>query len=205
MLASISGRSAMKQLHAPLIRIHRMTPEQCRRAGGTLHIKIATHKTHFGQVLMASNEQGICALRFIDGSGPLAMEKLRGCFPYAQFSTGEDAHQQAAMRHFGAERPAGSPLHLHLQGSLFQLEVWESLLRIPFGQVVSYGQIARELHRPGAARAVGTAIGSNPVAVLIPCHRVLRSNGALGGYRWGAARKAELIAWESKQQASAAV
>lgn len=200
---SASGLSGTGRLHDLFITLDGMTPGEFRRGGATLQIRTAIHETHFGRALIASTARGICSLSFVDDDNESAsLESLERRFPNAALTRGTDAHQQAALRCFGGTGRGLGPVQLHLQGSPFQLKVWESLLRIPSGRLATYAQIAGELGRPGAARAVGTAIGSNPVAVLIPCHRVIRSSGALGGYRWGLPRKAALIGWESAQQAS---
>ncbi|TCO78205.1 bifunctional transcriptional activator/DNA repair enzyme AdaA [Chromatocurvus halotolerans] len=201
--ASASGLSGTGRLHDLFITLDGMTPGEFRRGGATLQIRTAIHETHFGRVRIASTARGICSLSFVDYDNESAsLERLERRFPNAALTRGTDAHQQAALRCFGGTGRGLGPVQLHLQGSPFQLKVWESLLRIPSGRLATYAQIAGELGRPGAARAVGTAIGSNPVAVLIPCHRVIRSSGALGGYRWGLPRKAALIGWESAQRAS---
>ncbi len=190
------------RLHDLFITLDGMTPDEFRRGDATLQIRTAVHETHFGRVLIASTGRGICSLSFVDDDNESAMlEALGRQFPNAVLTCGTDAQQQAALRCFGGSGRMQEPVQLHVQGSPFQLKVWESLLRIPSGRLVTYAQIAGELGNPGAARAVGAAIGSNPVAVLIPCHRVIRSCGALGGYRWGLPRKAALIGWESAQQA----
>ncbi|MFN2329608.1 MAG: bifunctional transcriptional activator/DNA repair enzyme AdaA [Chromatocurvus sp.] len=199
--ATASGLSGAGRLHDLFISIDGMTPGEFRRGGATLQIKTAVHETQFGEILMASTGRGICGLSFVDNDRHLLIETLEHRFPHAAFTQGTDAHQRAALSCFGGSGQAGSPVRLHLQGSPFQLKVWESLLRIPPGRLATYAQIAEAIGRSGAARAVGTAIGSNPVAVLIPCHRVIRASGALGGYRWGLPRKAALIGWESAQRA----
>lgn len=199
--ASASGLSGTGRLHDLFISVDGMTPGEFRGGGATLHIKTAIHETHFGQIFMASTGRGICELCFLDNDSHSVMELLERRLPHARFRPGTDAHQEAALSCFGGSGRADRPVRLHLQGSPFQLKVWESLLRIPPGRLATYAQIADAIGRSGSARAVGTAIGRNPVALLIPCHRVIRASGALGGYRWGLPRKAALIGWESAQRA----
>ncbi|MEQ8516081.1 MAG: methylated-DNA--[protein]-cysteine S-methyltransferase [Chromatocurvus sp.] len=198
-----AGLSGSGRLHDLFVSIDGMTPGEFRRGGAALSISMATHDTRFGRVLIASTGRGICAISFVDDGGECeAMQSLQRRFPHAVFRADDDANQRAALTWFGT---AGQPeaVRLHLNGTPFQLKVWESLLRVPAGRLASYAQIADAAGQPGAARAVGSAIGSNPVALLIPCHRVIRASGALGGYRWSLPRKAALIGWESAQQAIA--
>ena len=126
-----------------------------------------------------------------------ALSTLTSHFPNAQFSQKKDAIQENALRIFRNEPSQLNQIKLHLKGSDFQLKVWETLLKIPSGNLATYGMIATEIEKPKASRAVGTAIGSNPVAFLIPCHRVIQSTGLFGGYMWGSTRKTAIIGWEA--------
>ncbi|GAB3370083.1 methylated-DNA--[protein]-cysteine S-methyltransferase [Spongiibacter taiwanensis] len=201
--AHSAGLSGSGRLHDLFVKIEGMTPGEYRQGGEGLTIRHSVADSPFGQVLVASTDKGVCHLAFEDETTK-ALAELQHRFPKASYVAGQDAHQRAALTIF---RPAGetggtqpvplSTIKLHLQGTPFQLKVWESLLRIPEGQLRSYGHLAHALGQPKASRAVGTAIGSNPVAFLIPCHRVIQASGKLGGYRWGPTRKSALIAWEA--------
>lgn len=126
-----------------------------------------------------------------------ALSNLKSHFPGASFLEKTDGMQLSALDIFRYEPSEINQLKLHLKGSEFQLKVWETLLKIPSGKLATYGMIANKIDKPKASRAVGTAIGSNPVAFLIPCHRVIQSTGAFGGYMWGTTRKTAMIGWEA--------
>ena len=126
-------------------------------------------------------------------------ENLKNKFPNAVFSRKIDLLQQNALFIFQNDWRKLSEIKLHLKGTDFQLKVWETLLKIPMGQLSTYGSISKQIEKPNASRAVGTAIGSNPVAFLIPCHRVIQSSGTFGGYMWGNTRKTAIIGWEVAQ------
>ena len=126
-----------------------------------------------------------------------ALHKLQTHFPKAKYKQMVDLIQQNALYIFRHDWSKLSEVKLHLKGTEFQLKVWETLLKIPMGQLATYGKIAEGIYKPAASRAVGTAIGNNPVAYLIPCHRVIQSTGTLGGYMWGSTRKAAIIGWEA--------
>lgn len=149
--------------------------------------------TSFGNILIANTEKGICYLVFFDDDAQ-AFNEFKSSFPNAQLHKQANDIQQKALQFFLKEI---TPLNLHLKGSPFQLKVWEKLLQIPLGGHTTYGAIAEEIADKNAARAVGTAIGKNPVAFLIPCHRVVQAGGKLSNYRWGKERKAALLAWEA--------
>jgi AraC family transcriptional regulator of adaptative response/methylated-DNA-[protein]-cysteine methyltransferase len=120
-------------------------------------------------------------------------------FPNASYTQIADLHQQQALFIFTQDWDQLSTIKLHLKGTPFQLKVWETLLKIPMGAVSSYGRIAKALNTPGASRAVGSAIGDNPVAFIIPCHRVIQSSGKIGQYHWGSTRKTAMVGWEAAQ------
>ena len=130
---------------------------------------------------------------------------LRDRWPRASIQWNDDAMEGVASQVFqyGNRFPGKNPLQAHVRGTRFQVRVWRALLDVPQGALVSYGQLARAAGRPGAARAVGVALGSNPLAYLIPCHRVIRETGVLGGYRWGPVRKRAMVAWESAPRSAA--
>jgi len=191
-----SGLSDTGRLHDLFVKIEVMTPEEYKNNGEKLSINYSFSESLFGGVLVASTHKGICYLCFADDE-QLAFSELEKRFPKAGFIQQTDGIQQNALQVFTAERSKINPIKLHLKGTDFQLKVWEALLKIPMGNLTTYGTIAALIQKPKAARTVGTAIGSNPVAFLIPCHRVIQSSGVIGGYMWGTARKTALIGWEA--------
>jgi len=174
-----------------------MTPSQLRRGARGLRVRALSRPCSLGHVLVAATERGVCAIAFADEAEPLA-EELRRRFPEAEIEPGDDRVAELAAAVVAAidgSAPAAE-VPLDLLGTAFQQRVWRALRDIPRGATVSYAELARRIGAPRAVRAVGTACGANPVAVLVPCHRVLRGDGALGGYRWGLARKKALLARE---------
>jgi AraC family transcriptional regulator of adaptative response/methylated-DNA-[protein]-cysteine methyltransferase len=195
--ALAAGLSGPGRLHDLLVTCEGVTPGEYRALGQGVEITWGVHPTPFGESLIASTRRGICRLSFIEESGrEAALEEMRAGWPQAQFRRDQADTAPLIARAFD---PANRtrPLHLWVKGSNFQIKVWEALLRIAPGRLVSYRDIASSIGVPQAARAVGGAVGANPVAVLIPCHRVIRSAGELGDYRWGLNRKRALIAREA--------
>ncbi len=191
-----TGLSGTSRLHDLFVKIEGMTPAEYKNGGKSLSINYSFAKSPFGNILVGSTNKGICHLAFSED--PLvALEILKGHFPNANFTQATDAIQQEALSIFSQDWNKLNQIKLHLKGTDFQLKVWETLLKIPMGQLSTYGAIAAGIQNPNASRAVGTAIGSNPVAFLIPCHRVIQSSGAFGGYMWGNTRKTAIIGWES--------
>ena len=193
-----TGLSSTSRLHDLFIQIEGMTPAEYKQGGQHLAIHYSFAETLFGEVLVASTHKGICALSFVEDQAE-ALQQLKLQFPKAQLVEQIDEFQTNALAFFQKDWEQLPEIKLHLKGTDFQLKVWQSLLRIPMGQLSSYGQIAQNIDHAKAARAVGTAVGSNPVAFLIPCHRVIRSTGLLGGYEWGTLRKTAMIDWEGAQ------
>lgn len=161
-----------------------------------LTINYSFAETIFGEMLIASTLKGVCYLAFVTKGHEAVFSELADNFPSATFNQCTDVFQQKALAALSMEKGNIETVPLHLKGTEFQLSVWKELLRIPLGEVTSYGKIAATLQKPKACRAVGTAVGDNPVSVLIPCHRVLRTDGTLGGYHWGLERKTLLLNWE---------
>ncbi|CAH0993102.1 Bifunctional transcriptional activator/DNA repair enzyme Ada [Sinobacterium norvegicum] len=196
-----TGLSGTGRLHDLFVSIEAMTPGEFKRGGLDLAIDYDFVATGFGRVLVASTSKGVCYLAFVDEAieeDSQAVDKLRQRYPTARLEARQTALQQQAVAAISQlSQPGQQPLKLHLSGTPFQLKVWQALLKIPLGQLTSYGSIANEINRSSAARAVGTAIGANPVALLIPCHRVIQQSGVSGSYRWGGERKAALIGWEA--------
>lgn len=196
-----TGLSGTSRLHELFISIEGMSPAEYRNGGQNLHISYTFAGTPFGMVIAASTSKGLCYLTFEDDKSS-AVSKLAAKFPLALLTETATEHQENALRIFRNDWTALPQIKLHLKGSAFQLKVWEALLKIPMGGLSTYGSIAREINAPGASRAVGTAIGSNPVAFLIPCHRVIQTSGTLGGYMWGPTRKTAILGWESARSLS---
>jgi len=190
-----TGLSGTSRLHDLFINIEGMTPAEYKNGGKNLAINYSFAESPFGNLLVASTGKGICRMAFYEDE-PAAFSGLQTHFPNAQFNQKLDLIQQNALFIFQNDWSKLHQIKLHLKGTDFQLKVWETLLKIPMGQVATYGAIAHTIAQPTASRAVGTAIGSNPVAFLIPCHRVIQSTGLLGGYRWGNTRKTAMIGWE---------
>lgn len=178
------------------INIQKITPDQYEDKNGKITIYYQYSDTAFGEILVASTHKGVCYLGFQDKENQ-AFDDLKSRFPNANFIPKADTFQQEALNILQGSLENIQPISLHLKGTDFQLKVWEKLLQIPFGKLATYGEIAQKLGNPNASRAVGTAIGSNPIAFLIPCHRVIQSSGKLGGYMWGLNRKKALIGWEA--------
>lgn len=192
-----TGLSGTGRLHDLFVNLEGMTPGEYKNGGELLNITYQFAETLFGTVLIAATQKGLCHLMFINTHNE-ALEELRNRFPKATFLEGQHPfHEQALQLLNGMEINPKSPIRLHLKGTAFQLKVWEALLRIPNGELSSYGKLASVIEQPTASRAVGTAIGDNPIAYLIPCHRVLQASGKLGGYRWGTPRKSLMIGWEA--------
>lgn len=175
----------------PTIEIIPFTPHN-----DTEGIRYSYHDSPFGGLLIASTSIGICFVSFIKNKIE-ALQELSMEFPNGTFILRENESHFAVLNYFKLKPTPLSPLQLHLKGTPFQLKVWENLLKIPKGNLTTYGSIATTLKQPNASRAIGTAIGKNPIAFLIPCHRVVQKSGKWGGYRWGIERKALLIAWEA--------
>jgi len=192
--ATAVGLSAPARLHDLSVTLRAMTPGELRRGGGGLVIRWSRAPTLLGEAFAATTERGLCALQLAE---PHPEGWLRARWPRATLVEDPNAGREALDVLRGAAR-ARAPLALHVRGTPFQVRVWQALLEhCGAGETTTYGELAAAMGRTGAARAVGGAVGANPIAVLIPCHRVLRRHGALGGYRWGLPRKRILLAWES--------
>jgi AraC family transcriptional regulator, regulatory protein of adaptative response / methylated-DNA-[protein]-cysteine methyltransferase len=191
-----TGLSGTGRLHDLFVNIQGMTPAEYKNGGEKLSINYSFANSPFGNILAASTSKGICHLSFYTNQDDV-LSALKNEFPHAEYKQYTDSIQQNALYIFNFERKKLNEIKLHLKGTKFQLKVWESLLKIPVGRLSTYGNIAKEIKQPNASRGVGSAIGKNPVAYLIPCHRVIKSSGILSGYRWGTARKAAIIGWEA--------
>jgi AraC family transcriptional regulator of adaptative response/methylated-DNA-[protein]-cysteine methyltransferase len=164
-----------------------------------LHISYSFQKTDFGKIIVGSTEKGICYIAFIEDEEK-AVADLSKRLEAAKIEKKQDSHHQIALQYFQKEQTNLPEIKLHIKGTEFQMEVWKALLQLPFGKLASYNKIATQIGKPKASRAVGTAIGKNPIAYIIPCHRVVQTNGQLGGYMWGIERKAAILRWEHENK-----
>lgn len=191
-----TGLSSSSRLHELFVNIEHMTPAEYKNGGAALIIHYSIQHSPFGHVCVASTAKGICHIAFI-ATEQEALQSIQHYFPKATSMNKEETSHKDVLQFFNNIFPLSSPLHLHLKGTTFQLKVWEALLKIPMGQLNTYGEIAEKIGHPKSSRAVGTAIGSNPIAYLIPCHRVIQTSGLFGGYMWGPVRKTAIIGWEN--------
>lgn len=196
-----TGLSSTSRLHDLFVNIEGMTPAEYKQGAKKLQINYSFAESPFGPLIVASTSKGVCYMAFEQDEGR-AFNDLRLKFPNAVFQRKLDLLQQNALFIFQNDWSKLPEIKLHLKGTDFQLKVWESLLKIPMGQLSTYGNIADQIGNPHASRAVGSAIGHNPVAYLIPCHRVIQSSGNFGGYMWGTNRKAAIIGWEGVRSKS---
>jgi AraC family transcriptional regulator of adaptative response/methylated-DNA-[protein]-cysteine methyltransferase len=194
-----TGLSGTGRLHDLFIQMEGMTPAEFKNGGRNLSIQYSFADSPFGKVIVASTSKGICHMAFEEDEDQ-ALWNLQQKFPFAKYQNLFDDLQANALSIFQTDWTQLKQIKLHLKGTEFQLKVWEALLKIPFAGVSTYGKIADQIGQPTASRAVGTAIGSNPVAFLIPCHRVIQSTGHLGGYMWGKTRKTAMLGWEAAKR-----
>ena len=196
------GLSGPGRLHDLFVNVDAVTPGEYKAFGEGIEVRWGLHPTAFGDCVLAQTERGICHLSFVDGDADANLARLEHDWKRSRLVEDAAATAETCRRIFAAPR-GGQPLPLVLKGTNFQLKVWTALLRVPEGSLTSYGDLARHVCTPRATRAVASAVAANPVAYLIPCHRVLRKSGALGGYAWGEARKRAMLGWESARQAAA--
>lgn len=190
------GLSGNGRLHDLFIRIEACTPGEFKRRGKGLNIKYSELTTPFGSALIAETDIGICQLTFLDGlTSPLSI--LQKSFPQASFTEQPGIYSQMVQQYFSDWIIPNQKIVLDLKGTPFQIQVWKALLSIPSSSFFSYQNIANQINNPKAVRAVGTAIGKNPIAYLIPCHRVIRQTGEMGGYRWTTERKKIINGFEA--------
>lgn len=206
--AFASGLSGPARLHDLFISTEGVTPGEYKTGGYSLQITYGIHSTPFGPALLANTRRGLCHLSFLPSDlEPDAARAIAGLeeeWPGANLVEDPAATAELARAVFYPHdsEPPKAPLSLFLKGTNHQIKVWNALLRIPWGTVTTYGKLAKVLGAPGSARAVGSAVGKNPLAYLIPCHRVIRQTGAFGEYRWGAQRKKAILGWEAGQKVS---
>ncbi|MFT7134619.1 methylated-DNA--[protein]-cysteine S-methyltransferase [Sulfitobacter sp.] len=192
------GLSGSGRLHDLFLRWEAMSPGEFARKGAGLEISWGWFDSPFGPALVMGTDRGICGLAFSAETGEAeAMEDLRSRWPGATFVENPALLHDWVQTAFGARAGSGDKAPMYLIGAPFQIKVWEALLSIPSGNVTTYSEIAQNIGTPKAVRAVGTAVGRNPISWLIPCHRALRKSGGLGGYHWGIPVKRALLAYES--------
>jgi len=196
------GLSSLGRLHDLFVNTEAVTPGEYKSRGAGLTIRYGLHPTTFGECLIAATERGICHLSFVQTSEGNTIDNLVADWKQAKMIEDYNTTAPLIARIFAAPEVGSASykkdqrLSLHLRGTNFQIKVWEALLNIPTGSVTTYEHIAAQIGNPNAVRAVGTAIGHNPIAVLVPCHRVIRKAGEFGNYRYGSARKKALLARE---------
>lgn len=201
-----SGLSGAGRLHDLFVTLEAMSPGEYKSGGAGLEIAFGMHASAFGNALIAFTARGICELRFVE----CATERVARNLLREQWTKAGLKHDGPGARELGRRifdplsAPGEKPLALLVRGTNFQIQVWRALLQLPAGALTTYGKIAARIERPRAARSVGAAIGANPIAYLIPCHRVIRESGQLGGYRWGETRKAAMLGWEAARTGASA-
>ena len=193
-----AGLSGPSRLHDLFVSVQAVSPGEWSSGGQDLCIRWGTVPSPFGNCLLGWTHRGICYLVFGERSADDASRELQLDWPGARLLHAPNEARELAGRVFTARRER---LGLHLSGTNFQVQVWQALMSIPSGATVAYGELAKKLGRPGAARAVGSAAAANRIGWLIPCHRVLQAQGGIGGYRWGPGRKQAMLAWEKAQAA----
>jgi AraC family transcriptional regulator, regulatory protein of adaptative response / methylated-DNA-[protein]-cysteine methyltransferase len=199
-----AGLSGPGRLHDLLVTVDAVTPGEFKNYGVGMEIRYGFHESPFGACLIGATSRGICHLSFLDEKSSRRraafLEELKSDWPRATLRRDLPATDRLVRRIFirAADR---APLRVHLVGTPFRVKVWQALLEIPFGRVMSYHDVARSIGAPDACRAVGSAVGANPVAYLIPCHRVIRETGVVGDYRWGRERKLAMLMWENGRSA----
>jgi len=190
-----AGLSGTGRLHDLFVSMEAMTPGEFKKGGSDLTLNYSVAESPFGDVLIVSTTKGICHLSFTDHEEPESV--VRNLYPNASKNKKRDLFHEGVVDFFGKNGHHSFKIKLHLNGTLFQMKVWKALLSIPEGELCTYSEIAGKLGNPKASRAVGSAVARNPVACLIPCHRVIKSTGVFGKYRWGSTRKMAIIGREA--------
>jgi AraC family transcriptional regulator of adaptative response/methylated-DNA-[protein]-cysteine methyltransferase len=195
-----AGLSSPGRLHDLFVKLEAMSPGEFKAEGAGLQIRYGVHESPFGNCLIATTARGICNLLFLNAiDEKIAEYHLRQEWAKAEIIGDRQKTKDICDRIFQPVATNSSPLVLHVKGTNFQIQVWRALLRVPFGGIATYQGLAESMGCPTAARAVGNALGRNPVGYLIPCHRVIRASGEMGGYRWGLELKAALLGWEASR------
>lgn len=193
--AELVGLSAQSRVYDLFVKIEAVTPQEFKTAGAGVEINYGFHETPFGECFIAHTPKGICGLQFTDGNGDEVLKEFSQNWSNALLKEDNSLTKSVAQKLF-YEPLQNHNFNLFLKGTPFQIKVWEALLKIPFGSVTSYSSIASVIGNNSAMRAVGSAVGANPVAFLIPCHRVIRTEGVIGNYHWGSERKSAMLGWE---------
>lgn len=196
-LSETVGLSSQSRIYDLFVNIDSVTPNEFKTKGKGISIRYGFHFTPFGFCLIATTQRGICALEFIDNDASLALQQFKEKWQNADIQEDVDETSRLINSIFGEDN---RPLNALLYGTPFQIKVWEALIKIPFGRLATYSSVANMVGNPKASRAVGSAIGSNNIAILIPCHRVIQKLGGLGEYKWGKARKLSIIGYEKALQ-----
>ncbi|MEH8112357.1 methylated-DNA--[protein]-cysteine S-methyltransferase [Aeromonas veronii] len=197
-VADTLGLSSGSRLYDHFVQLEAVTPGEYKQRGAGLVIDHGVHDTPFGQAFVALTPRGVCNFSFLDDQTPQTpLAALAQHWPAATLQEAPSRTQGVIHTMFDGSKALDRPISLHVSGTNFQISVWRALLQIPPAKVVSYAQVASAVGNPKAARAVGLAVGANPVALMIPCHRVIQQNGELGGYHWGETRKQAIHAWEA--------
>jgi AraC family transcriptional regulator of adaptative response/methylated-DNA-[protein]-cysteine methyltransferase len=192
------GLSSGSRLYDHFVHLEAVTPGEYKVGGAGLTIEYAVHDTPFGKAFIATTPRGICNFAFLEKTEiDEHLSDLHKKWPHAILYENQRSTLRVIKEMFAGDGTLSSPISLYVSGTNFQINVWKALLQIPSATVVSYSQVATAIGHPNSARAVGLAVGSNPVAFLIPCHRVIQQSGGLGGYHWGTTRKQAIHAWES--------
>ena len=193
------GLSGPGRLHDLFVNYEALSPGEWKNKAAGLELHYGFHPSPFGETLLVSTPRGLSGLGFVDdGDRTTALEDMKRRWPLARFTASQEATLPFASRIFCQDRwMPDQPLRLVFIGSDFEIEVWQALLKIPLGQATTYSDLARHIGRPKAARAVGAAVGRNPISFVVPCHRVLGKSGALTGYHWGITRKQAMLGWEA--------
>ena len=183
-------------MHDTLVKMTAMTAAELANDGESLDIRYSFCGSRFGEIIMASTQKGICYGAFADEGQSIALGLLKNFFPNSKYAEGMHREHESILRMFVGNEREQQAIHLHVKATPFRLKVWEALLRVRKGTLTNYSALAQRVGYPGASRAVGSAVADNPVAIIIPCHRVTRLNGETGQYHWGSARKQAIIQWE---------
>jgi AraC family transcriptional regulator of adaptative response/methylated-DNA-[protein]-cysteine methyltransferase len=200
-LSAEVGLSSGSRLYDHFVKLEAVTPGEYKSAGAGMRIDYGTHDSPFGTVFVAVTRRGICRVAFLDNDNvQQELQYLLENWPDAHLVKNHSVTGNAVEHIFSPKPDTDKPLSLPVSGTNFQVNVWKALLNIRPGQLATYSQVAQTMGMKKAARAVGSAIASNPIALLIPCHRVIRKNGQVGEYHWGTTRKHAMIAWESAQR-----
>lgn len=200
--AESAGLSSQSRVYDLFTTLEAVTPQEYKKQGEGLHIEYSIHDTPFGLCLIGTTERGICWFSFINtmDDARVSIEDMKTHWHNSVFHQNQDITSIFIQQIFHRNTSSPTKLHLFVKGTNFQIKVWDALLKIPTGGVVTYQGIADEIGSPRAMQAVGSAVGSNHIAYLIPCHRVIRKDGVLGEYRWSATRKKSMIGWEMAKQ-----